>query len=274
MKSLTYRTLTPLYLLYQEIGKFRPTNKQKIAEILTNIEAENSLAVAPHLVPLALKSNRWVATAVSHTIHHLIKNASAIELFHLDVIARRYQYLFHPAVDAWPKIKPENVKKAHNLGETAVSILGVLSLHMNGFVRETAVDDFLHALQSPSPGVSRIAKKALLNIGAQRTLAAMLWKIFLDSPYTHTKHNALHLLTNLSKWDTLHYLLSALPLFKEHQSDLIERLDRWLNTFNNSFISPSTTQIQNVQTLMQNIDHLLPQRLQDNLMVIIKSISS
>ncbi|MEM6531996.1 MAG: hypothetical protein AAF654_05200 [Myxococcota bacterium] len=100
--------------------------------LLAEIASSNEVLAVTHLAPLLLDSR--LASAAAAAIHQLMYPASQRELQMLHE-SRGYAH----AHGSWPNLKPSELDRFDYDGEESVSLLGLASFHMSGFVREQAV---------------------------------------------------------------------------------------------------------------------------------------
>lgn len=110
----------------------------------------------PALVPFLLSSvfdgQLPVARAAAETLHRAIGTASARDLVDLDEECRRFGWDTQERDAAWRTLRPPMLSRVASFGETEVSVLGVVSFHHDGFLREAAVarlDDLTTGLELP-----------------------------------------------------------------------------------------------------------------------------
>jgi HEAT repeat protein len=112
-------------------------------------------------------------------------------------------------------------------------------------------DLFLKSLSDPSPGVSREAMKALSNC-LYMTTGESLWNIVVSSSSIKVQRHALFLISRLSKWESISYLVEAVASNNEEMQSLAETyLRRWYHNFNSSFTSPTAEQVERLTSALQ-----------------------
>lgn len=134
------------------------------------------------------------------------------------------------------------------------------------------IDVFWKALSDPSPRVSREAMKGLVlfrhSLNGQR-----LWDLLSESPYDHTTKHLLALMTRLPKWDSIYYLIKALGSTDEKASISIRQsIEDWIAHFNNSFVSPTAIQKENLATILAKNGDRLGKTIQSRLVFIVKGL--
>lgn len=116
---------------------------------------------------------------------------------------------------------------------------------------------FLQALFDPSGSVSREAMKAL-ELNGHLLNPQCLWKNLENASQAHTKKNILSLISHLSKWESILYLIQAAASQDEWISNpACQKINDWHARFNRSFIYPTVSQKMNlIKLLAENGDKL------------------
>jgi len=83
-------------------------------------------------------------------------------------------------------------------------------------------------------------------------------KVFVDTPYEYTKIKCAAILFSASKWNSLIYMLEAISC----ESEIVRRLayqaiEKWIFTFNRSYVQVSLQQKESIKRLIQNLNDLL-----------------
>jgi HEAT repeat protein len=101
---------------------------------------------------------------------------------------------------------------------------------------------FHESLSDPSSGVSLEALRALSQNPASLS-PARLWEIMRFAKQEHTRLHLVSLMTYLSKWESLYYLLSTCVDKDEAVARAAQReIHTWLQRFNRSYVVPSIEQ--------------------------------
>jgi hypothetical protein len=112
-------------------------------------------------------------------------------------------------------------------------------LQTSGFV-----DLFVQYLSDATASVSREAMKTL---GKRVHLleGERIWHVFTNAASTHSRRNALFLITRLGKWESITYLVEALCTKDEELKELAKKyVRRWQSQFNRSFTTPTAEQVK------------------------------
>ena len=127
-----------------------------------------------------------------------------------------------------------------------VSIKAIAKLSAEKF-RES----FLALVMDDSSRVSKEAALALLQCRYQ-SIVQELWDAFEKSDKIHVAKNILFIVSKLSKWEGIIYIIEALASKHEVIKELAnDYLNRWLLNFNRSFVKPSNDQKDRIVSLMQ-----------------------
>ena len=117
------------------------SDPEDLKTLLFKIEESGDIYAIPGLLIFLLNIDKPKALLIAETIDHLLSQIPVINLPLFDEQLRMvYQYTrFYDAryLD-WYKISPRRVPSVLDFGEFASSLLGVLSFHNNGYVREAA----------------------------------------------------------------------------------------------------------------------------------------
>jgi len=115
---------------------------------------------------------------------------------------------------------------------------------------EKHLDLFTRMLGDSSPGVSRIAKNALLS----RIVLVQpdkVWDVLLSAEADYIRRHALAVLAGLRKWDSLGFILRAAGLTKDSLASEVRRhLEWWVQNYNRSFSQPTKAQLQEIHESM------------------------
>ena len=107
-------------------------------DLISAIAAAKEPAAIPYLVLYLLNaegaSQQYAATAVES----LLAKVSGVDLLRLDQSFRSY-YNYHDSLRNWTEIKPSSLNKLDRSSISNLSVLGILSFHPSGYVREAAI---------------------------------------------------------------------------------------------------------------------------------------
>lgn len=134
-------------------------------------------------------------------------------------------------------------------------------LHPSGKVRRAAigglikfgdqyVDQVLECVLDPAPGVSAQARKAL-QARADLVGGSALWSRFTESSLPHVRKNLLRLITRLSKWESIGFLMQAAGDTDETISALaIQCVGMWNARYNRRQTMPSKQQLLRLEAAL------------------------
>ncbi len=119
------------------------------------------------------------------------------------------------------------------------AVRALAQLHADKFV-----DVFEYCLSDHSRSVSWEARKGLCR-ALYLVAGERIWEIFSTEPELHVRRNALFVISKLSKWESISYLVEALGTDVEGLKNLAgQYVTRWQRQFNRSFPSPTRMQIE------------------------------
>ena len=123
---------------------------------------------------------------------------------------------------------------------------------------EAAVPHFVRALADENVGVSKAARLAL----APRVRSAgsePLWRLVTGGGAEHVRRNALHLMAELGKWESIAWLLRASALEDEEVARKAVGLVRgWKGRFNRSGVQPSGDELDRAKRALEVAAPVLP----------------
>lgn len=156
--------------------------------------------------------------------------------------------------DEW--IVPYATHPSSKIRSTAIRALTKLN-------RRAHVGIFLNALKDEVPRVSRQAQNALAKKGSWLN-PAPVWEIFKSASQVHVKRNAISVIEQLSKWESITLLIRALSDSDEGIVVMSSAaIDRWMGGLNRRFFStPTHEQLQKLMDALaecgdDNTKHLM-----------------
>ena len=111
--------------------------KRVTCEVLADIGRSGEPGAIPYLVRFLLAPSADVASAASIAVHQLILATPVEDLVWLDEQVRSWSYW--QATEPWTHLQPQQVHATAALDESRTSVLGLLTFHPNGRVRQAAV---------------------------------------------------------------------------------------------------------------------------------------
>src|SRR5688500_15322611 len=109
-------------------------------ELVQRIAAQDEPAAAHYLMALVFSPNSDIADAAAQAIHHLVGIVPPRELPWLDEHFRNWYPEHVPAGTKWFDITLDSLSRSNAFEARSVSVLGLASLHGNGFVRQRAIE--------------------------------------------------------------------------------------------------------------------------------------
>lgn len=148
------------------------------------------------------------------------------------------------------------------------------ALHAVGKLNPDAyTETFVSALEDASVGVAREGALALIR-KANLVGGLRLWEIYVRSHYPHNKRFVLYLISRISKWDSIIYLIQSLSEADERLVELIKRyVARWFSRYNRSFTVPSADQLKRLRKLLGERNLLVSSGTERALESLMKSFS-
>ena len=111
-------------------------------------------------------------------------------------------------------------------------------------------DVFEYCLSDCAPSVSWEARKGLCRT-LHLVIAERVWEIFSTETELHIRRNALFVISRLSKWESISYLVEALGSNVEGLRNLAgQYVTRWQRQFNRSFPSPTRMQVERLSVAL------------------------
>jgi len=108
--------------------------------LLNSIGDSKETAALLDVLPFTLSSKRDVAAAATAAAHKLVLATTADDMAWLDGALRWQSRYSGDLFDEWYKVKPQQVASFERLGAASVSLLGMLSFHHSGYVRQAALN--------------------------------------------------------------------------------------------------------------------------------------
>lgn len=115
----------------------RPSREERIIAILERLKEHGELAAAVSVAGCLFESSERIKTTASRTLYHLLSLVSPDQLIHLSGgIGWSWG---HYISDDWEKLKPHGVSALLVDPQSRTAVLGLLSFHRSGYVRQEAV---------------------------------------------------------------------------------------------------------------------------------------
>ena len=115
------------------------------------------------------------------------------------------------------------------------------------------IETFIACLEDESPKVSREAAQSLLQSRNFVTYQEQIWLLINKDLASHVKLNAFSLISKLSKWDSIFYLLKLSRLDDEM---ILERtqvaMGAWWSSYNRTFTQPNDYQKKRIREELDN----------------------
>src|SRR5436309_599167 len=105
--------------------------------LIEQVAQSGEIAAVPSLLDLLLDSSPGIAAAASQCLHRLVSTIHPHDFPAFDEEIRGAAYWQRPM--SWDRLRPEDLPKLPVTPTSRSSILGLATLHRNGFVRESAV---------------------------------------------------------------------------------------------------------------------------------------
>jgi len=148
IRPVSQQTQELIIDLHNAIGRWNTIfNNGAVVAILTRIGETDQPAAIVQIVPFLLSNNHNTINAAALAVTRLLAHAQPTDLIWLDSAIRSNTEYLGGRLSQWNELSSLNVEALADLGESSLSVLGILSFHRNGFVREKAVE-MLASLQS------------------------------------------------------------------------------------------------------------------------------
>jgi hypothetical protein len=108
-------------------------------DILHKIGDAGEPAAIPDLLPLVLTRSSDIAREATRVIERLLECVKPAEFSRFDEYVRAGDIDWKWRKEAWAELQISDVKRLAKLSEGAASLIGVLSCHGSGYIRESAV---------------------------------------------------------------------------------------------------------------------------------------
>lgn len=127
-------------------------------------------------------------------------------------------------------------------------------------------------LDDERPGVSkeayRILYKQIVSSDGQK-----IYSIYQQSEAEHTKMNTARLLSSLSKWEAIYYIIEICAADNERISKLGQyELYKWKMRYNRSYINPSKEQIEKLKRGVEKYHSVITERDREYLEFVLKDL--
>jgi HEAT repeat protein len=114
-------------------------SNEKQVELLHDIGFSGEAAAIPEVVCLLVDSNGSVWRAAAEAVHRLLQTLSPSDFTTLDQRVRAVGGYCRGLDENWRKLRPAQLKRFVS-NEWGSTVLGIISCHNNGYVREAAVE--------------------------------------------------------------------------------------------------------------------------------------
>lgn len=109
-------------------------------DLISAIESTKELAAVPYLVQYLLDADGVAQERAVEAVESLVGTPTGSDLLRLDQTLRSHYYHGHlTKLPHWTNIKPAHLRNLDGLKASVCTVLGVLSFHASGYVREAAV---------------------------------------------------------------------------------------------------------------------------------------
>lgn len=149
----------------------RTKRKESIFAVLDGIADQREPAAVCSVARCLFESSQQIRTRASRTIQHLLSRVSPDQLLHLSgVVGWSWGWYIS---EAWDKLSPKNVSTLLVDLNSQVAVLGLLSFHRSGYVRQHAVrllarettgDELRYLLIRQNDWVSVVASEAQIAV--------------------------------------------------------------------------------------------------------------
>ncbi|MFY0521328.1 HEAT repeat domain-containing protein [Lysinibacillus sphaericus] len=111
--------------------------------------------------------------------------------------------------------------------------------------------EFVGLLDHKDEGISKVARRSLSTV-YYKDIKEQLYSLYTETNYKHTKYNIALLLSSLSKWDAIIYIIE---FYVNEEESEISRLGKtnfinWIVNFNRTFDLPTKNQIVSIRNTL------------------------
>jgi hypothetical protein len=142
MRRITEPTKFILRKLFQPKDRFDifgSSKKREIRELLLEIKESGEPAVIPEILYLIFSKEKTISQTAAMTIDHLLKCLSAKDLIWFDQYFRQQTTRWAHYSSDWNNLKAAKINFFSKFPGFQLSLLGLLSIHSNGHIREEAL---------------------------------------------------------------------------------------------------------------------------------------
>lgn len=137
--------------------------------------------------------------------------------------------------------------KDNRVGIVKAAIRGIMMIDADKYK-----DKFIEMLNHEHRGVSKEAMRCLLPT-SYANKKDILYRIYNQSYYEHTKYNVAIILCSLPKWESIRYIIEF--YVNKTDSDIYNlgrsQFTNWLANFNRTFDAPSRTQVEAIKKILE-----------------------
>lgn len=137
--------------LYRPDSFWHRSSHKKIGA-LAAIAGQGEIAAIPEIAPMLAESSPEIVRAAASAIETLLDCASVDEYPALDIAVRKVSGYRGLRCPRWVRSGPELLRSLERLGITSPAVLGIVSFHSSGYLRELAIQ--LLARQTSSEELS------------------------------------------------------------------------------------------------------------------------
>jgi hypothetical protein len=136
-------------------------------------------------------------------------------------------------------------------------------------------DVFIKMLSHEHNGISKEARKSLQGTFYHDEIDE-IYRIYKEGNTPHSRYNAAILLSSLSKWESIQYIIE---FYVNKEDDSISRfgklqLVKWIATFNRTFNAPSKEQVASIRQALMECRNELSDEVRKHLEFLIKGFSN
>ncbi len=157
----------------------------------------------------------------------------------------------------------ENYLKSAQISIVRAAMTALMWLDSGKYVE--AITDFL---SDDRVGIVKTARNLIIKNAVPDYARVM--EVFRNTPYLNTKQKCFSVLLMASKWQRLIFILEALETGGKITEPANVALDRWIESYNRSYVSATPAQIEIITESIQRLGRRLPARAQRQLLFLLR----
>lgn len=143
------------------------------------------------------------------------------------------------------------------LNSQKIKVVKIAMRALNKLNQKKYLVRMIDLLADPRISISKVVRKLLIE-SSYALYEKEIYQQFCNTGIFHVKYNCAILLGNLSKWNSIRYIIELMDDNDEQISTYGKVMfDGWQNKFNKSFTSPTKSQICDIKDIINEKMHVL-----------------